>query len=70
MYDSVIMFYIKSSRPCTIQYMCIFIYFQQSPAQYTLIEQDAIKLADQMKAEYWAVSALSGKFLTRDDTIE
>lgn len=35
----------------------------QSPAQYTLIEQDAIKLADQMKAEYWAVSALSGEFL-------
>ncbi|KAG1951380.1 ras-related protein Rab-34 [Pimephales promelas] len=33
----------------------------QSPAQYTLIEQDAIKLADQMKAEYWAVSALSGE---------
>uniref|UniRef100_A0A8C1MW50 Ras-related protein Rab-34 n=1 Tax=Cyprinus carpio TaxID=7962 RepID=A0A8C1MW50_CYPCA len=32
-----------------------------SPAQYTLIEQDAIKLADQMKAEYWAVSALSGE---------
>ncbi|XP_018939687.1 ras-related protein Rab-34a isoform X1 [Cyprinus carpio] len=32
-----------------------------SPAQYTLIEQDAIKLADQMKAEYWALSALSGE---------
>uniref|UniRef100_A0A672LUY6 RAB34, member RAS onco family n=2 Tax=Sinocyclocheilus grahami TaxID=75366 RepID=A0A672LUY6_SINGR len=32
-----------------------------SPAQYTLIEQDAIKLADQMKAEYWALSALTGE---------
>uniref|UniRef100_A0A672KG08 Ras-related protein Rab-36 n=1 Tax=Sinocyclocheilus grahami TaxID=75366 RepID=A0A672KG08_SINGR len=34
-----------------------------SPAQYTLIEQDAIKLADQMKAAYWAVSTLSGEML-------
>ncbi|XP_073779088.1 ras-related protein Rab-34a isoform X2 [Danio rerio] len=32
-----------------------------SPAQYSLIEQDAIKIADQMKAEYWALSALSGE---------
>ncbi|KAA0701846.1 Ras-related protein [Triplophysa tibetana] len=32
-----------------------------SPAQYSLIEQDAIKLADEMKAEYWALSALTGE---------
>ncbi|KAK3561039.1 hypothetical protein QTP86_025706 [Hemibagrus guttatus] len=32
-----------------------------SPAQYSLIEQDAIKVAQEMKAEYWALSALSGE---------
>ncbi|KAF4085877.1 hypothetical protein AMELA_G00099960 [Ameiurus melas] len=32
-----------------------------SPAQYSLNEQDAIKVAQEMKAEYWAVSALSGE---------
>ncbi|XP_062872657.1 ras-related protein Rab-34a isoform X1 [Trichomycterus rosablanca] len=32
-----------------------------SPAQYSLIEQDAIKVAEEMKAEYWAVSSLSGE---------
>ncbi|XP_058270508.1 ras-related protein Rab-34a [Hemibagrus wyckioides] len=32
-----------------------------SSAQYSLIEQDAIKVAQEMKAEYWAVSALSGE---------
>nr|XP_055052086.1 ras-related protein Rab-34a isoform X2 [Misgurnus anguillicaudatus] len=32
-----------------------------SSAQYDLIEQDAMKLADQMKAEYWAVSSLTGE---------
>lgn len=37
----------------------------QSPAQYSLIEQDAIKLADQMKAEYWALSALTGEYFRK-----
>lgn len=66
--------------PCIIQYnllpYTLHIYicptnvsFLQSPAQYTLIEQDTIKLADQMKAEYWAVSALSGEFLTTEIAI-
>ncbi|XP_029923785.1 ras-related protein Rab-34 isoform X2 [Myripristis murdjan] len=32
-----------------------------SPAQYARIEQDAIKLAQEIKAEYWAVSSLSGE---------
>ncbi|XP_048836827.1 ras-related protein Rab-34-like isoform X1 [Brienomyrus brachyistius] len=32
-----------------------------SPAQYSQIEEDAIKMAEEMKAEYWAVSALSGE---------
>ncbi|KAG9351598.1 hypothetical protein AGOR_G00025180 [Albula goreensis] len=32
-----------------------------SPAQFSQIEQDAIKLAEEIKAEYWAVSALSGE---------
>ncbi|XP_006640969.2 ras-related protein Rab-34a isoform X2 [Lepisosteus oculatus] len=32
-----------------------------SPAQYLLIEQDAITLAKEIKAEYWAVSALTGE---------
>ncbi|TSQ46652.1 Ras-related protein Rab-34 [Bagarius yarrelli] len=31
-----------------------------SPAQYSFNEQDAIKVAQEMKAEYWAVSSLSG----------
>ncbi|CAL9684174.1 unnamed protein product [Knipowitschia caucasica] len=32
-----------------------------SPAQYIQIEQDAIKIAQEMSAEYWAVSSLSGE---------
>ncbi|XP_072546747.1 ras-related protein Rab-34a isoform X1 [Salminus brasiliensis] len=32
-----------------------------SPAQYSLIEEDAVKLAAEIKAEYWAVSSLSGE---------
>ncbi|XP_066534145.1 ras-related protein Rab-34a isoform X2 [Hoplias malabaricus] len=32
-----------------------------SPAQYSLIEQDAIKMASEIKAEYWALSSLSGE---------
>ncbi|XP_017579723.1 ras-related protein Rab-34a isoform X1 [Pygocentrus nattereri] len=32
-----------------------------SPAQYSLIEQDAVKLASEINAEYWAVSSLSGE---------
>ncbi|KAM3861003.1 ras-related protein Rab-34-like [Diretmus argenteus] len=32
-----------------------------SPAQYTRIEQDALKLAQEITAEYWAVSSLTGE---------
>lgn len=32
-----------------------------SPAQYAQIEQDAIKLSQEIKAEYWAVSSLTGE---------
>lgn len=32
-----------------------------SPAQYSLIEQDAIKMAQEISAEYWAVSSLTGE---------
>ncbi|KAM9801686.1 ras-related protein Rab-34-like [Neosynchiropus ocellatus] len=32
-----------------------------SPAQYSLIEQDAIQLAQEIRAEYWAVSSLTGE---------
>ncbi|XP_023256362.1 ras-related protein Rab-34 isoform X1 [Seriola lalandi dorsalis] len=32
-----------------------------SPAQYSRIEQDALKLAQEMRAEYWAVSSLTGE---------
>ncbi|XP_029372973.1 ras-related protein Rab-34a isoform X1 [Echeneis naucrates] len=32
-----------------------------SPAQYSQIEQDALKLAQEMRAEYWAVSSLTGE---------
>ncbi|XP_073172259.1 ras-related protein Rab-34 isoform X2 [Lepidochelys kempii] len=31
------------------------------PAQYSLIERDAIKVAKEMHAEYWAVSSLTGE---------
>ncbi|XP_075052924.1 ras-related protein Rab-34 isoform X2 [Mixophyes fleayi] len=31
-----------------------------SPSQYVLIEQDAIKVAKEMKAEFWSVSSLTG----------
>ncbi|XP_054857948.1 ras-related protein Rab-34 isoform X3 [Eublepharis macularius] len=32
-----------------------------SPAQYNLIEKDALKVAKEMQAEYWAVSSLTGE---------
>lgn len=32
----------------------------QSPAQYSQIEQEALKVAQEMSAEYWAVSSLTG----------
>uniref|UniRef100_A0A3P9I1W3 RAB34, member RAS oncogene family a n=1 Tax=Oryzias latipes TaxID=8090 RepID=A0A3P9I1W3_ORYLA len=32
-----------------------------SPAQYSLIEQDALRLAKEIHAEYWAVSSLTGE---------
>ncbi|XP_023961727.2 ras-related protein Rab-34 isoform X6 [Chrysemys picta bellii] len=31
------------------------------PAQYSLLERDAIKVAKEMRAEYWAVSSLTGE---------
>ncbi|XP_062815089.1 ras-related protein Rab-34 isoform X2 [Anolis carolinensis] len=31
------------------------------PAQYSLIEQDALKVAKEMQAEFWAVSSLTGE---------
>ncbi|XP_073653226.1 ras-related protein Rab-34 isoform X8 [Tursiops truncatus] len=34
--------------------------FPQTPAQYMLMEKDALKVAQEMKAEYWAVSSLTG----------
>ncbi|XP_045343886.1 ras-related protein Rab-34 isoform X1 [Leopardus geoffroyi] len=35
--------------------------FCQTPAQYMLMEKDALKVAQEMKAEYWAVSSLTGE---------
>ncbi|XP_004399719.1 PREDICTED: ras-related protein Rab-34 isoform X3 [Odobenus rosmarus divergens] len=32
-----------------------------TPAQYVLMEKDALKVAQEMKAEYWAVSSLTGE---------
>ncbi|XP_049492649.1 ras-related protein Rab-34 isoform X1 [Panthera uncia] len=32
-----------------------------TPAQYMLMEKDALKVAQEMKAEYWAVSSLTGE---------
>ncbi|NXE11687.1 RAB34 protein, partial [Lophotis ruficrista] len=32
-----------------------------TPAQYSLIEKDALKVAQEMQAEYWAVSSLTGE---------
>ncbi|XP_036745703.1 ras-related protein Rab-34 isoform X4 [Manis pentadactyla] len=32
-----------------------------TPAQYALMEKDALKMAHEMKAEYWAVSSLTGE---------
>ncbi|XP_028857366.1 ras-related protein Rab-34a isoform X2 [Denticeps clupeoides] len=32
----------------------------QSPGQYLQMEEDAVRVAQEMKAEYWAVSSLSG----------
>lgn len=35
--------------------------FLKTPAQYVLMERDALKVAQEMKAEYWAVSSLTGE---------
>lgn len=35
--------------------------FPKTPAQYVLMERDALKVAQEMKAEYWAVSSLTGE---------
>lgn len=44
--------------------MCCMLWFvSQSPAQYSQIEQDALKLANEIQAEYWAVSSLTGERL-------
>ncbi|XP_060060016.1 ras-related protein Rab-34 isoform X2 [Erinaceus europaeus] len=32
-----------------------------TPAQYVLMEKDALRVAQEMKAEYWAVSSLTGE---------
>ncbi|XP_061637694.1 ras-related protein Rab-34a isoform X2 [Phyllopteryx taeniolatus] len=32
-----------------------------SPAQYSLIEQDALQVAQEMRAEYWTLSSLTGE---------
>ncbi|KAL2765470.1 ras-related protein Rab-34 isoform 7 [Daubentonia madagascariensis] len=32
-----------------------------TPAQYVLMERDALKVAQEIKAEYWAVSSLTGE---------
>jgi len=38
------------------------VYFApQSPDQLAQIEQEAIRLSEEIKAEYWAVSAKSGE---------
>lgn len=42
---------------------CMFWFVSQSPAQYSQIEQDALKLANEIQAEYWAVSSLTGERL-------
>lgn len=46
----------------SIPYNLVFLWFlSQSPAQYSQIEQDALKLAQEIRAEYWAVSSLTGE---------
>ncbi|XP_012665202.1 ras-related protein Rab-34 isoform X1 [Otolemur garnettii] len=35
--------------------------FPQTSAQYVLMEKDALKVAQEIKAEYWAVSSLTGE---------
>lgn len=40
------------------------VFLPQSPAQYSQMEQDALKLAQEISAEYWAVSSLTGEFGT------
>lgn len=37
------------------------LFLVQSPAQYGQIEEDAVRLSEEIKAEYWAVSALLGQ---------
>ncbi|KAG8008018.1 Ras-related protein Rab-34 [Nibea albiflora] len=44
------------SEACSRERLCVF----QSPDQLSQIEQEAIRLSEEIKAEYWAVSAKSG----------
>ncbi|XP_057207626.1 ras-related protein Rab-34a isoform X3 [Triplophysa rosa] len=48
----------KENDPTSV---LLFLVGTKKDLSYSLIEQDAIKLADQMKAEYWALSALTGE---------
>lgn len=40
------------------------VFLRQSPAQFAQIEQDALKLAQEMTAEFWAVSSLTGESIS------
>lgn len=40
------------------------VFRRQSPAQFSQIEQDALKLAQEMTAEFWAVSSLTGESIS------
>lgn len=39
---------------------CFVVTLHQHPDQLAQIEQEAIRLSEEIRAEYWAVSALSG----------
>lgn len=40
------------------------VFFFQSSASYASVEQSAIKISKQLKAEYWAVSSKTGENVT------
>ncbi len=61
--------YYSKNQKCKIPVVLIYyvtsnlspLFLWQSPAQYSQIEKDAIRLAQEISAEYWAVSSLTGE---------
>ncbi|KAM3854875.1 LOW QUALITY PROTEIN: ras-related protein Rab-34 [Vipera latastei] len=52
---------LKENDPSSVLLFLVGTKKVSTPAQYNLVERDARKVAKEMKAEYWAVSSLTGE---------